>query len=98
MPTQAELDKLQERTKAQFDTIGRVVTRGGVVQDVSTNAPSEYTQNQTNYGADSNQRGDDVFRPTYSRSGGIPDGYAETEVILCQNGSPVNGSIIFKED
>lgn len=30
--------------------------------------------------------------------GGLPDGYEETAVILCQNGSPVNGQILFKED
>ncbi len=30
--------------------------------------------------------------------GGVPDGYVETDVILCQNGSPVNGQILFKED
>ena len=30
--------------------------------------------------------------------GGIPEGYIETAVILCQNGSPVNGSILFKAD
>jgi len=30
--------------------------------------------------------------------GGLPDGYVETDVILCQNGSPVNGKFLFKED
>lgn len=30
--------------------------------------------------------------------GGLPDGYEETAVVLCQNGSPVNGQILFKED
>lgn len=29
---------------------------------------------------------------------GIPDGYVETEVTLCQNGSPVTGTILFKAD
>jgi len=29
-------------------------------------------------------------------AGGVPDGYVETAVTLCQNGSPVNGSILFK--
>jgi hypothetical protein len=28
--------------------------------------------------------------------GGLPDGYDETTVTLCQNGSPVDGSILFK--
>jgi len=33
-----------------------------------------------------------------SGSGGNIDGYVETSVTLCQNGSPVNGQILFKED
>lgn len=28
--------------------------------------------------------------------GGVPEGYVETAVTLCQNGSPVTGSILFK--
>jgi predicted DNA-binding antitoxin AbrB/MazE fold protein len=31
-------------------------------------------------------------------SGGIPEGYEETDIILCQNGSPVNGKILFNPD
>jgi hypothetical protein len=30
--------------------------------------------------------------------GGVPEGYVETAVTLCQNGSPVTGSILFKPD
>lgn len=30
--------------------------------------------------------------------GGVPDGYEETDVILCVDGSPVSGTILFKED
>lgn len=29
--------------------------------------------------------------------GGLPDGYVETDVILCVNGSPVYGQFLFKE-
>lgn len=35
---------------------------------------------------------------TEEEGGGVPEGYVETEVILCQNGSPVAGTILFKED
>ena len=31
-------------------------------------------------------------------SGGVPEGYEETDIILCDNGSPVNGKILFKAD
>ena len=31
-------------------------------------------------------------------SNGLPDGYVETAVIICVNGSPVSGQFLFKED
>ena len=30
--------------------------------------------------------------------GGIPDGYEEREVILCKDGEPITGDILFKKD
>lgn len=30
--------------------------------------------------------------------GGVPEGYEETDIVLCDNGSPVNGKILFKPD
>lgn len=30
--------------------------------------------------------------------GGVPEGYVEQSVILCVSGSPVSGTILFKED
>ena len=33
-----------------------------------------------------------------STSSGVPDGYEETDIVLCVNGSPVNGAILFNED
>ena len=29
---------------------------------------------------------------------GVPKGYEETSIVLCENGTPVNGKILFKED
>lgn len=31
-------------------------------------------------------------------TGGIPEGYEETDIILCENGTPVNGKILFNPD
>jgi len=31
-------------------------------------------------------------------AGGVPEGYEETDIVLCDNGTPVNGKILFKED
>ena len=45
--------------------------------------------------------GNDSFSFDESPAGGesgIPEGYEETDVILCQNGSPVSGSILFKPE
>jgi|TARA_R110000782_G_scaffold194561_1_gene284165 hypothetical protein len=30
--------------------------------------------------------------------GGIPDGYEERQVTLCEDGSPIGGKILFKKD
>jgi hypothetical protein len=29
---------------------------------------------------------------------GVPDGYVEREVILCENGEPITGTILFRPD
>lgn len=31
-------------------------------------------------------------------TGGIPEGYEETDIVLCDNGTPVNGKILFNPD
>ena len=36
--------------------------------------------------------------PAPAPSNGVPEGYVETSVTLCQNGSPVSGSILFQPD
>lgn len=35
---------------------------------------------------------------TIEEVNGIPEGYVETAVTLCQNGAPVTGTILFKPD
>ena len=30
--------------------------------------------------------------------GGVPEGYVETAVVICVNGSPVSGQFLFKEN
>ena len=72
----------------------------GAVYDLDTS----YTprNNKTDYESDVGQRGIDQFTapeatPEQEASSGIPDGYVETEVILCVNGSPVTGNILFQE-
>jgi hypothetical protein len=63
------------------------------------------SSNKDDYESDITERGIDQFtapEATPERvsggGGGLPDGYVETDVILCVNGSPVNGQFLFKED
>jgi hypothetical protein len=66
------------------------------------------SQNKEDYESDIQQRGTDQFTapestpqvPTVTgdSGGGIPSGYVETSVTLCQNGTAVTGKILFKED
>lgn len=51
-------------------------------------------------GADERIQNDgiDVITNPLDDSGGLPDGYVETAVIICVNGSPVSGQFLFKED
>jgi hypothetical protein len=30
--------------------------------------------------------------------GGLPDGYEELDVVICQNGAPLTGKILFNQD
>jgi hypothetical protein len=56
---------------------------------IDTNKASSQTDNQTGVNQDSNQRGDDSFKPSYYE---IPDGGGNVEfngsVLICINGDP----------
>jgi hypothetical protein len=67
------------------------------------------SQNKEDYESDIQQRGTDQFTApestpqvptivTGGSDGGIPSGYVETSVTLCENGTAVTGKILFKED
>jgi hypothetical protein len=66
------------------------------------------SQNKEDYESDIQQRGTDQFTapestPQVTRvigggGGGLPSGYVERSVVLCENGSPITGSILFKAD
>lgn len=76
----------------------------GAVYDLDTSY--QPSQNKDDYESDIQQRGTDQFTAPEATpqgggggsGGGIPDGYVETAVTLCQNGSPVTGKILFNED
>lgn len=69
--------------------------------DVNFNEKKYPSDNKQDYESDVQQRGIDQFtapEATPENTGGLPDGYVETAVIICVNGSPVSGQFLFKED
>jgi len=77
MPTQAELDKFQDRTKAQSGTIG-TVRRGGI-HDISTQPRDDDNKEGTDERIQ-NDGIDTITSPLQdddSGGGGLPAGYEE---------------------
>lgn len=56
--------------------------------NVDTNKASSQTDNQSGVNEDSNQRGDDVFKPSYRDDS--PPG--SIDVVWCVNGEPFEGT------
>jgi len=68
----------------------------GKIIDVSVNPPQ--VENQDGATNDISQDGIDNSVDHGGSGGGLPGEYVETDVILCVDGSPVNGKFLFKED
>lgn len=69
--------------------------------EANFNKKYEPSNNKQDYESDVQQRGTDQFTapeatPETPQSGGLPSGYVERSVTLCENGSPITGSILFK--
>jgi len=82
------LEKEQEKTLTEEEKQERERREGNQGIDSTKNGGKE--QDET--GANTDKTGEK------SSGGGLPGGYVETAVTLCQNGSPVTGSILFKPD
>ena len=82
------LEKEQEKTLTEEEKQERERREGNQGIDSTKNGGKE--QDET--GANTDKTGEK------SSGGGLPEGYVETAVTLCQNGSPVTGSILFKPD
>ena len=78
------LEKEQEKTLTEEEGQERERREGNQGIDSTNNGGEE--QDET--GANTDTTGEN----------GLPGGYVETAVTLCQNGSPVTGSILFKPD
>jgi hypothetical protein len=99
---QAERE-VKDRRKALLQGASSTKERRDIksgVYDISTTS----TETDNRQGSDStiNDNGvDSAISHSGSVSdtgGGLPDGYVETAVIICVNGSPVSGQFLFKED
>lgn len=69
--------------------------------EANFNKKYEPSNNKQDYESDVQQRGTDQFtapEATPETSGGLPSGYVERSVTLCENGSPITGSILFNAD
>ena len=77
------LEKEQEKTLTEEERQERERREGNQGIDSTNNG-----EEQDETGANTDTTGEN----------GLPGGYVETAVTLCQNGSPVTGSILFKPD
>lgn len=109
-PSVMESTKLQREAKAMVAEESKRLglssaggdDRGGIY-DVSTDNYSQPENNQQSINDDTANKGIDVIKGSTSDvdggdGGELPDGYVEITVTLCQNNSPVTGSILFKPD
>ena len=67
----------------------------GGVWDVSTSQTEVSNNEGDNTDISSSAGVDSALDPV---RGGLPPGYVERSVTLCENGSPITGSILFKAD
>lgn len=97
--TREQREDIRDRADAARDAISSSLKKKqGQVYDIAlTYEPSDNKEEIST--ATNDTFGNDFFEFEDDGSGGgggLPDGYEETEVILCQNGSPVDGFILFK--
>jgi len=97
-----EKKEIKERLQGVTNTRDRRAIKSGAIYDLSTNsyvAKKEFPQTGKRPIQD-----DGVDFPSRDRieeevgGGGLPAGYVETAVIICENGSPVSGEFLFKRD
>ncbi len=101
MPTQAQLDKEQNRTKAHTGIIGRQAGSGGIVHDLSTSfivPKKEFPQTGKRPLQDDAIDSVSRDRLIQGSEGGGGGGTPDTPFILCANGVPISGKILFEPD
>ena len=88
----ANIEKVTQGALAKNKKLNEIIERLNPLLNIEVNEVEEDAPLEIEY-SDNNV----VLRvPANGSGGGVPEGYVETSVVLCQNGSPVTGSILFK--
>ena len=87
----ANIEKVTQGALAKNKKLNEIINRLNPLLNIEVNEVEENAPLEIEY-SDNNV----VLR--VPSGGGVPEGYVETAVTLCQNGSPVTGSILFKPD
>lgn len=87
----ANIEKVTQGALAKNKKLNEIINRLNPLLNIEVNEVEEDAPLEIEY-SDNNV----VLR--VPSGGGVPEGYVETAVTLCQNGSPVTGSILFKPD
>lgn len=91
----ANIEKVTEGSLAKNNKLNEVIEKLNPLLNIEVNQVEEDKPLEIEY-SDNNV----VLRVPASATegGGLPEGFAETAVTLCQNGSPITGKILFKAD
>lgn len=88
----ANIAKVTQGALAKNKKLNEIIERLNPLLNIEVNEVEEDAPLEIEY-SDNN-----VVLRVPANSGGVPEGFVETAVTLCQNGSPVTGSILFKPD
>jgi hypothetical protein len=91
----ANIEKVTQGALAKNKKLNEIIERLNPLLNIEVNEVEEDAPLEIEY-SDNNV----VLRVPASGGGGggVPEGYVETALTLCQNGSPLTGSILFKPD
>ena len=87
----ANIEKVKKGSLAKNKKLNEVIEKLNPLLNIEVNEVEEDAPLEIEY-SDNNV----VLR--VPANGGLPEGFAETAVTLCQNGSPITGKILFKSD
>lgn len=94
----ASRSKMKEALQGATSAGERREIKEQFAEPYKTPKPETATEDLVGYNGTVSSTGGDVDNGGGGGGGGLPDGYVETDFIMCVNGSPVSGKILFKAD